>query len=690
MVAQHACQPVLEASAGVRHRGRGSGSKEWIIVCYHQAHRPKEMQLRDPIDPTSIHVQRMPLDYALWFSCSSQHRSQEPDKRPLHDQICHLLLQTALQQETRSGMRGQVAKACARFLMPDIRWNPNVPTEIVSMAVSMRGGDAEDQQNWPTLLHVAARFDLVDVCEELLRKRCEFRLVGDHSPLAWAVSPAVHTSLILPAFQHCYRKLHQADSSDESGHDGGTIATLLLQADAAALQLLQSMESTSMQVSHIMSLQNPRDKCFTILHYAARYGLKSVVRHILDSISYDEFRQAEKTDPPSGMIGRELPMFPDRSRVIAEICDLFGIAEDKWSVVEVSKMYKQDVETQIDQVGEGIVQNEKWSKISLHHAASLRGPASLRLVQLLLRMHPQKDDEINLKDVTHSTPLHKAARCDNQDVVALLCERRGNVEEKNMLQDRPIHIAARSGSTRTILYLLNSDASPDVVNSQKETPLHILAHQAADPGRQDLDAEGLQEAISALIAKLKHDGNLRQAMSIPDDTGCRVLHYFAKCPPDVACGPIKELVEICPEAVFHEDGDKRTCLERAAQNRWGSSQIISALWQEKVARHEKMEVILQQPVAEGRPLLHYFAMNDQVAAAEAILAAPLPPEWLQAALLYRLADHTPLAEAVRCKAFKTAAVFARRMLKLNEQFRRPDDHMLRPQAFHGSAISSSG
>ncbi|CAE7248179.1 RSPRY1 [Symbiodinium sp. CCMP2592] len=669
---------VLEASAAVKWRGGGSDSREWMVVDYHEAHKPKDFESRDPKDPSSIHVQRMPLDYALWFSCSSQHRSQEPERRPMHKQICQLLFQTAIQQETKAGMRGQVAKALGRFLMPDIRWNPNLPTDVVSMSVSMRGTDSEDKQNCPTLLHVAARFDLVDVCEELLRKRCEFKLVGEHSPLAWAVSPAVHTSLILPAFQHCYRKLHhaEADSTDESGHDGGRIASLVMQADEDALHLLQSMESTSMQVSHIMALPNPHDNSFTILHYAARYGLRRVVRHILDSISHEECKQAEKRHPCSNMIGRELPMFPDRSKVIAEICDLFGLAEDKWSVAELSKMYKQEIETQDDEKGEGNVQQEKWSKISLHHAAALKAPAALRLVHLLLKLH-KKDEEINGKDVTHSTPLHMAARYDNQDVVALLCQRKGNVEEKNMLQDRPIHVAARYGSTQTIKKLLENDASADVVNSQKETPLHILAHQAADPSRQHLDGKAAEEAMSVLIKKLIDDGSVKQAMSIPDDAGCKVLHYFANCPPDLACGPIKELVEACPEAVFHEDGQKRTCLERAARNPWDAGRIISAFLQEKVAVNENMPKILMQPVAEGRPLLHYFARSNQAAAAEALLAAPLPPDWLQKVLLHRLDDdHTPLAEAVRCKHFKTAAVLARRMLSLHEQERRPEHHML--------------
>ncbi|CAJ1439337.1 unnamed protein product [Effrenium voratum] len=263
---------------------------------------------------------------------------------PAHAQVCKLLIEKALEIEKQEGRRGRLVKQALRsYCRPYLRVR-TLSKYMVDIPIQA-SGRGEDPT---TLLHVAAQYSELDVCTELLRLRCSFKEAGGQTPLDVAADEPTYKCLILPAFiSLCARiKACRAAQTAQTEEEEDIIAQVIEQVDLDATEWLMSLESRALSLQQIIDIKNPHHEDFSLVDYAAMYGLKRVLRHVVDSIA--EIDDDRKIPWRAELIGVDLPRFRNRKALIYDIRSLFASADDQWTASNLKQKLKQ-IEAQLEE-----------------------------------------------------------------------------------------------------------------------------------------------------------------------------------------------------------------------------------------------------------------------------------------------------------------------------------------------------
>ena len=108
-------------------------------------------------------------------------------------------------------------------------------------------------------------------------------------------------------------------------------------------------------------------------------------------------------------------------------------------------------------------------QLDVHQAARTGNLARLKLV---IKLAPER---VNETDCLCNTPLHCAARNDQEAVVSLLLSAKADVDKTDIYGYTPLHFAAESGGEAVGSLLLSAKADVNATNSNGSTPLHLAA-----------------------------------------------------------------------------------------------------------------------------------------------------------------------------------------------------------------------
>lgn len=108
----------------------------------------------------------------------------------------------------------------------------------------------------------------------------------------------------------------------------------------------------------------------------------------------------------------------------------------------------------------------------IHYAAQV---GSIRQVKRFLN----KGVDINAKekDSYRNTPLHKAVRHDQQDMIEFLVANGADIDSEASIGETPLHSAARIGSNKTVTLLIKLGADVNAQDNNGNTPLREAARK---------------------------------------------------------------------------------------------------------------------------------------------------------------------------------------------------------------------
>jgi ankyrin repeat protein len=139
------------------------------------------------------------------------------------------------------------------------------------------------------------------------------------------------------------------------------------------------------------------------------------------------------------------------------------------------------------------------------------------------------------------TPLHRASRYENVEVVRMLIERGADVSAQNKEGGTPLHQASQNGSVGVVRMLLERSTNIAARNKDGETPLHLASKPLA-PSSYWPNVHLLSE-VSRMLLEQGADVSarnkagltpLRLALQSPDwqDTRAQVLLEYGADPSD--------------------------------------------------------------------------------------------------------------------------------------------------------------
>ncbi|CAE7263008.1 Ank3 [Symbiodinium microadriaticum] len=669
------CKWMMEARACERLRYRA----QWLTVNF--GHQGVLVDVDDFQSGKyiSMHVHRTPLDHALLGAMDNAETmynvrdtadesiSGISDIRlPPHARICKILIEQALLCEKQEG-RTLLAETFASFCRP-CHVARGLSKYIVDILVQEPGASAEKT----TLLHVAAKHGLRDVCNQLLKYRCTFKEVSMQTPLDVASDEGTYHLLILPAFVSICQKIHTRALPNE---DEEAIAARVEQVDQEATAWLTNMESRALSLQKIVRISNPQQGKYTMVDYAAMYGMKRVLAHVIDGLA--DIEDETKITCPAEIIGIEMPRYGERNQVIYDLRSLFTAADDRWTSLNLKQKLKDMKEAFKGKTREELVEALKRELHEhIHYVASLDTEEAIEFFDVALEA---KAEWRKKKDATTGdTALHMAARSDNIDIVKLLCEKyKVNKEDKNMNQERPIHSAARNHSYKTMKYLLEGGVQPLPPNFKKEHPMHLLAKTLSlrSPGQRAPDPEEFQEVMSILMAKVA-ESNSWMNLTKRDADGKSALEYLVSSCGHTYAGPVVEkLVHVLPAAVLES-----SCFFAALDNPTGPSRFLKALLKNTADRKILTKLLDQDQDENGLNVVQICALKGDMDSLREILNALAAPDLLRQALIPEEIEETklnasmcdqtpPLILALRHGKEDVAKRLASRMLGLDENHR---------------------
>ncbi|CAK9027675.1 unnamed protein product [Durusdinium trenchii] len=655
-----------------------SPKEEWVILNL----QLEGLELKDNDESEeeksgtlATHTNRTPLDYALQFAPSvwEGHMDDTPNKQlSPHAKVCKLLLERALMAEKQQDARGGslLKHALRSYVRPYVRCR-TLPKDVIDLHI----GEQDDTAEKNTLLHVAAKLGLVNVCSELVRRRCAFKEIAEQNPLDVAGGKA-HEVLILPAFLAICGKI----STLNPPRDEEAVTQCIIAVDEEAKSSLEGLKSRDFTFQQIMNIKNPHDQGHGILEYAAMYGLDRVLQYIIKNYEMEDTRP---TRWPADLIATALPRYPNRQKLVDKIRSDFSKADETWGVFH-SKQHLKELYDQLAGLDEEgtlkQVQQENFYRDNLHHAASIDTPEAKFLVELMLKNNP--NEVMKMKDASGNTALHMAARYNNLEVVQLLCEQyNANKEEKNMHQWKPLHLAAMHQSFESMKYLLESSAQPISMTSDKETPLHLIAKHFTVPQNvrsleHNAEQKQFHQIMDILIDKIcAADRNPKQFINNQDSSGKTALEYLAGGSPAFVCHPMQRLVREFP----HPDSFANVL--DSVTSTMGRTPILKALLEstplmdteeEDPATISLLRQLVESNGNDDLTALQRCATNGNLDAARVILEKLISLPLLKQALLpgfnfSALNDiNLPLHLAMQNKHEEVAKLLASRMLVILE------------------------
>lgn len=538
----------LEARSGLEglpgSRNTSAAREEWVLLNLEL----EGFNIEDPFDfekgdVCELHTQRTPLDYALELSGLFSDGATDETHAARRSTVCKLLIDEALKGERQQeGRRGTlIRQTLASYCRPCVRVR-TLSKALVDLSIKEEGIAAEPSNT--TLLHVASKHGLIDVCSELVRRGCIFKYaedVGNQSPLDVAMNDQVHESLIVPTFISICKSI---TSRSEIVGPQESIQTRIANADERALGFLRKLKSQNKTLWRILRLTNPHEDNYGIIDYAAMFGLRGFLKDIIDRIAV-EIEDDQPVSFRAELIGTALPRYSNSKKLIDDIRNLFAenVDSDVWKKAKLKTLLAE-----LD----GIEEEEKLSKLREHqiqfyHLASIATEKeAVAVVKLLLEDDPDK--LVKLRDPVDNTALHLAANRNNDKVVQLLCDKKAHPEVMNMHQERPLHLAARTHSYETVKYLLDLGALPHFCNSSKETPLHLLTknlthHLSRQPSEVDFC-----KVMQILIDRLHGDRDHLYLIE-KDSNAKTALDYLIQTDHEMACDPIVYLVQKLPDSM---------------------------------------------------------------------------------------------------------------------------------------------
>lgn len=93
-----------------------------------------------------------------------------------------------------------------------------------------------------------------------------------------------------------------------------------------------------------------------------------------------------------------------------------------------------------------------------------------QLVNSLLQEQPRRVFSVDEKGLT---PLHKAVKKGNAEIVRIILRARPNVDGADRKGRTPLMRAVRKGNLTVVQILLRADANPDLYDKESETPLEM-------------------------------------------------------------------------------------------------------------------------------------------------------------------------------------------------------------------------
>eukprot|EP00435_Cladocopium_sp_Y103_P020336 s1149_g4.t5 len=518
----------LEARSGLEglpgSRNTSAAREEWVLLNLElegfNIEHPFDFEKGDLCE---LHTQRTPLDYALELSGLFSDGATDETHAARHSTVCKLLIDEALKGERQQeGRRGTLMRqTLASYCRPCVRVR-TLSKALVDLNIKEEGIAAEPSDT--TLLHVASKHGLIDVCSELVRRGCMFKYaedVGNQSPLDVAMNDQVHESLI------------------------ESIQTRIANADERALGFLRKLKSQNKTLWRILRLTNPHEDNYGIIDYAAMFGLRGFLKDIMDRIAV-EIEDDQPVSFRAELIGTALPRYSNSKKLIDDIRKLLAnnVDSDVWKKAKLKTLLAE-----LDGIEE---EEEKLSKVREHqmqfyHLASIATEEeAVAVVKLLLK--DDRDKLVKLRDPVDNTALHLAADRNNDKVVKLLCDSKAHTEVMNMHQERPLHLAARMHSYESVKYLLDSGALPHFCNSSKETPLHLLTKNLTHYLSRQPSEVDFYQVMQILIDRLHGDKD--HLYLIEKDSNTKTaLDYLIQTDHPMACDPIAYLVQKLPDSM---------------------------------------------------------------------------------------------------------------------------------------------
>ncbi|CAE7227858.1 ANK2, partial [Symbiodinium pilosum] len=203
-----------------------------------------------------------------------------------------------------------------------------------------------------------------------------------------------------------------------------------------------------------------------MVHFAAMYGMKRVLAHVIDGLS--DIEDESKITCPAEIIGIELPRYGERNQVIYDLRSLFTAADDRWTSLNLKQKLKQMKES-----FKGKTKEERELHEHIHYVAALdteeaSGGSKLGVQPLPPNFKKEHPMHLLAKTMSLRSPGQKAPDPQQfQEVVGILMAK---VAESNSW----MNLTKRDADGKSVLEYLVSSCDHAYACPVVETLAHMI------------------------------------------------------------------------------------------------------------------------------------------------------------------------------------------------------------------------